>query len=345
MAMRWENIVARAKGKRAQKTEDTDSPRILRTSPRWGSSKRDEEDDNPSPGDPHELVSRFIWTHQSHFDDALEELKRGHKCSCWMWYIFPTPPWIVNGHERGSWTNMRYSLRTDEQAKAYLCLTHAGVNLRKNYYDASEAIVFHLEKGKTARQIVGIADEPKLISSWEYFAKMTSDEPDQALHLLITKGLALIKGPPGNGNKIKKKTKGFRSSKFPNYSSSDEEEPEGSLSPTPSAMSTTSNNNELSRSEINPSELSEMSRCTSEVSQSEIPTVDMAYCNSETKSPTATDGSSEPSMDQSNLENQVAIETDVATSTPVVYCDSVDCFTRVPCRIHQIHSLLSQEDA
>jgi uncharacterized protein (DUF1810 family) len=328
MATGWANIVARAKSKRTKK-EDNESPRALRTSPRWGSSRREEDDDNPSADDPHELVSRFVWTHQSHFDEALAELNRGHKCSCWMWYIFPTPPWIVNGHERGSWTNMKYALRTDEQARAYLHLTHAGVNLRKNYYDASAAVVFHLEKGRTARQIVGIADEPKLISSWEYFEKITHDEPDQALHNVIARGLALIKEPPGNGKKIKKKkTKGYQFN-----SSSDEAEPEGSLSPTPSAISTTSMNElaiSRSASDVTSELSSEMSRSTSEVSQ----TVEVVSdSNSEAKSPVASDVVCE--MDQPLGET--------STATPSVYCDSVECDNILPCRVHQIHSLLSQD--
>lgn len=157
------------------------------------STEDNEKEDDTE--DPHELVSRFIWTHDSHFEEALAELKRGRKCSCWMWYIFPTPPWIVNGIERGSWTNCRYALRTDEQAQAYLKLTHSGVNLRKNYLEASEAIVFHLDNGKSLRSIVGIADEPKLISSWEYFEKMTREEEDQGLHNVIVRGLELIRSP------------------------------------------------------------------------------------------------------------------------------------------------------
>jgi hypothetical protein len=71
------------------------------------------------PADPHDFIRRFIETHEEHFDIALSEIKRGKKRSCWSWFILPVAPWIVNGIERGSFTNRRYALRTDEQAKEY----------------------------------------------------------------------------------------------------------------------------------------------------------------------------------------------------------------------------------
>lgn len=84
--------------------------------------------------DPHDLFDRYIRTHACHFNDALSEIRNGRKSSCWMWYIFPTPPWIVNGREQGSWTNQKYSLRSDAQAEAYLKMEVDGVNLRFVYF-------------------------------------------------------------------------------------------------------------------------------------------------------------------------------------------------------------------
>ena len=83
---------------------------------------------NDDPNDPHNL-KRYVETH-GYYPGALREIQQGQKSSCWMWYIFPTPPWIVNGQERGSGTNAYYSLRTDEQAKAYLEWNRDGVNFR-----------------------------------------------------------------------------------------------------------------------------------------------------------------------------------------------------------------------
>ena len=56
--------------------------------------------------------------------------------------MFPTQPWVVNGVERGSWTNKQYCLRDatrgpqslvgHEACRAYLRYpTSAGVNLRE----------------------------------------------------------------------------------------------------------------------------------------------------------------------------------------------------------------------
>lgn len=354
MAVSWSTIVAKAKrSKKAREADDAPRP-PLRMSPRWGRARKEEEGES-NPEDPHELVSRFIWTHQQHFDEALEELKRGHKCSCWMWYIFPTPPWIVNGEERGSYQNARYSLRTDEQAKAYLSFIHAGVNLRKNYLEASEAIVYHLEKGKTARQIVGIADEPKLISSWEYFEKMTRDEEDQVLHNIITKGLALIKDPPHKSEAKAAKKHKYGKSIF--SASSDEEEP-GSASPAPSTTTTTRDD----MTEISVSELSsEINRSASEASSVEMAcdpqqTLDQSKVEEDTLesktsgisaadefaiSPTAMVCEPRPSVDQREVVDSTpdirppkAVVTSTGASSFPMYCTEVDCFNCQPCSEH-----------
>lgn len=95
--------------------------------------------------DKHNLYDRYVRHQRGCYNEALREIKAGQKCSCWMWYVFafiqisflvtlryvfPTPPFIVNGIERGSFMNQEYSLRTDEQALAYLEFEADGVNLR-----------------------------------------------------------------------------------------------------------------------------------------------------------------------------------------------------------------------
>ena len=77
--------------------------------------------------DPYNLRDRFVHTHKKYFNSALTEIERGQKQGCWSWYIFPVPPYVVNGRERGSGQNMRYALRDhrdgatgDAAALAYL---------------------------------------------------------------------------------------------------------------------------------------------------------------------------------------------------------------------------------
>ena len=62
--------------------------------------------------DPYDLRQRFIQQHREDFSTALAEIKQGRKQTCWSWYIFPTPPWIVGGQEMGSWTNQRVSVNS-----------------------------------------------------------------------------------------------------------------------------------------------------------------------------------------------------------------------------------------
>merc|ERR1719284_1114419 len=77
-------------------------------------------DVEPAPSsDPYDL-RRFTEKHRRHFEEALAEINRGHKTSCWSWYVLPTPPFVVDGRELGSATNRLYALKTDEEARAFL---------------------------------------------------------------------------------------------------------------------------------------------------------------------------------------------------------------------------------
>jgi hypothetical protein len=102
-----------------------------------------------SQKDKHNLYDRFVRSQNGCYREALREIKNGQKSSCWMWYVtmcspfnaahfsfllsryvFPTPPFIVNGIERGSFMNQEYSIRTDAQGLAYLEFEADGINLR-----------------------------------------------------------------------------------------------------------------------------------------------------------------------------------------------------------------------
>jgi uncharacterized protein (DUF1810 family) len=101
-----------------------------------------------------------------------------------MWYVYPTPPFIVNGVERGSWTNQRYALRSDQQAIAYLEFESDGVNLRNNYVEITTAVRDQLISGNTSGHLFGCVDKPKFLSSIKYFEKISKSVGDLELNNL-----------------------------------------------------------------------------------------------------------------------------------------------------------------
>lgn len=113
-----------------------------------------------------------------------------------MWYVIPTPPFIVNGVEMGSQINKRYCIRDQEEAEAFLAFTANGVNLRSNYLAMMEAIREKLLAGISAIALVGSADEPKLVSSVRFFEKLTRMVNDEALNDVCYEVLSLMRIHP-----------------------------------------------------------------------------------------------------------------------------------------------------
>ena len=132
--------------------------------------------------DPFDLRSRFVAEQKIVFAGALAEIKAGSKDSHWMWYVIPTPPFVMDGIERGSQMNREYALRDPppralegfQAARAYLDFPEEdGVNLRRNLCDIFVAIALQLERGKSARSLMGGMDEPKLKSAAKLFECVT----------------------------------------------------------------------------------------------------------------------------------------------------------------------------
>jgi len=142
--------------------------------------------------DRYDFIERFIVTHQQHYTDALQEIRSGKKRSCWSWYIIPTPPWIVDGEERGSFMNRKYALRTDDQAKAYLEFAYDGVNLRDNYLGILREIRDAVRRGVAFQYLLGYADAAKAKSSVEYFLRISKEMGDVELSELCWEVLELI---------------------------------------------------------------------------------------------------------------------------------------------------------
>eukprot|EP00565_Helicotheca_tamesis_P001415 CAMPEP_0185733536 /NCGR_PEP_ID=MMETSP1171-20130828/19829_1 /TAXON_ID=374046 /ORGANISM="Helicotheca tamensis, Strain CCMP826" /LENGTH=287 /DNA_ID=CAMNT_0028403297 /DNA_START=116 /DNA_END=976 /DNA_ORIENTATION=+ len=171
--------------------------------------------------DPHNIVPRFADNHLVFFPTALGEIRSGEKRSCWMWFILPTAPHIVNGVERGSIMNRRFALRGDEAVDAYLSLKRRydpydvndedekeegrEVDLRQNYIDMASAVHKQLERGERMASLFGPIDDVKAVSSFQLFEKAGIRRNDDELSSLCRKVLDLAES---NMNSKKKKRKG-----------------------------------------------------------------------------------------------------------------------------------------
>eukprot|EP00747_Dinoflagellata_sp_TGD_P189808 gnl/TRDRNA2_/TRDRNA2_50598_c0_seq1.p1 gnl/TRDRNA2_/TRDRNA2_50598_c0~~gnl/TRDRNA2_/TRDRNA2_50598_c0_seq1.p1 ORF type:complete len:306 (-),score=40.30 gnl/TRDRNA2_/TRDRNA2_50598_c0_seq1:183-1004(-) len=168
------------------------APAPARTPPTCG--KRMTRSDDPN--DPFNL-RRFTREQQNCFTTAVAEIKKGRKSSCWMWYVIPTPPHIVNGVEMGSTTNQYYSIRAGEdEGRAYLMYENDGMSLRVNYLTIMAAIRDQLRRGTTAMALMGTLDAPKLGSSAAFFERVTRHGFDDELNFVLREVLELINIEP-----------------------------------------------------------------------------------------------------------------------------------------------------
>lgn len=120
----------------------------------------------PEPQDDPFDLRRFVEAQERIYDQALTELRRGHKRSHWMWFIFPQIHGLGRSH-----TAQRFAIRSMEEARQYLHHPLLGPRLLE-CADAVLAI-----EGRTASQIFGYPDDLKLKSSMTLFAHAADAEP------------------------------------------------------------------------------------------------------------------------------------------------------------------------
>jgi len=137
-------------------------------------------------------LRRFTEAQRTAYPRALREIRTGRKSSCWMWFVIPTPPYVVNGVEKGSCNNRRFALRSAEEARAYLEFEADGVNLRSNYLEIMSAVRDQLRAGKQAIALMGSLDAPKLRSSAKLFEKVARETADLELHEVMTEMMELL---------------------------------------------------------------------------------------------------------------------------------------------------------
>jgi uncharacterized protein (DUF1810 family) len=118
-------------------------------------------------GDPYNL-ERFVVAQNAGgtYDSALDELRRGHKTSHWMWYVFPQIAGL--GQSQMSRT---YAIASLEEAKAYL--RHPALGPRLIQYAGLVASA----QARTAEHIFGSIDAQKLHSSMTLFLRAEPGEP------------------------------------------------------------------------------------------------------------------------------------------------------------------------
>jgi uncharacterized protein (DUF1810 family) len=109
-------------------------------------------------------LQRFVDAQNSIYGNVVNELKRGEKRTCWMWFVFPQ----VVGLGRTP-TAERYSIKSIEEAKAYIVHPILGVRLQE-----CTNLVINID-GKTANQIFGFPDDLKFCSSMTLFNHVAED--------------------------------------------------------------------------------------------------------------------------------------------------------------------------
>lgn len=108
-------------------------------------------------------LDRFVSAQARLYPQALAELRRGHKTSHWMWFVFPQ----IAGLGRSDIARF-YAIRDAEEARRYLRHPLLGPRL----IEATAAIV---AATGSAEAILGGIDAIKLRSSMTLFAAVADD--------------------------------------------------------------------------------------------------------------------------------------------------------------------------
>lgn len=119
-------------------------------------------------------LERFVAAQDSGgtYEQALAELRAGHKTSHWMWFVFPQ----ITGLGQSEMSR-RYAIASLEEAREYLAHPVLGPRL----IECSEALLTH--EGKSAAEILGGIDATKLRSSMTLFTRAAASNPSQTPHL------------------------------------------------------------------------------------------------------------------------------------------------------------------
>ncbi len=117
--------------------------------------------------DPHDL-ERFVAAQDAGatYARVVDELRRGHKLSHWMWFVFPQ----ITGLGRST-TSRHYAISSLEEARAYLVHPILGPRL------VACSTILATSAGLGASQVLGATDALKLRSSMTLFLRAAPSEP------------------------------------------------------------------------------------------------------------------------------------------------------------------------
>lgn len=110
-------------------------------------------------------LDRFIKEQQHSYNTAYAEVSQGAKRSHWMWWIFPQ----IAGLGMTS-TSQKYSIKSIEEARAFLTHPYLGKNLRE-----ISNLLLTLDTND-AYEVFGYPDNLKLCSSMTLFGEADSNE-------------------------------------------------------------------------------------------------------------------------------------------------------------------------
>ena len=111
-------------------------------------------------------LDRFVTAQTGVYEDALAELRHGHKDTHWMWFVFPQIAGLGS-----SPTSRTFAIASLDEARAYLAHPLLGERLREC------AQVLLATDGRSAEAILGPIDAQKLRSSMTLFHRAAPSEP------------------------------------------------------------------------------------------------------------------------------------------------------------------------
>jgi uncharacterized protein (DUF1810 family) len=110
-------------------------------------------------------LQRFVDAQQPHYSQVCAELRAGHKCSHWMWFIFPQ----MRGLGRSEMADF-YGISSRQEAEAYLQHPVLGPRLRE-----CTKLVNAVEE-RSVDDIFGSPDNLKFRSSMTLFANVAREK-------------------------------------------------------------------------------------------------------------------------------------------------------------------------
>lgn len=122
--------------------------------------------------EPASTLDRFVDAQRDTYDEALEELRDGHKRTHWMWFVLPQ----LRGLGRSAMAE-RYGLSDADEAIAYAAHPVLGPRL----VECVRALLAH--RTLTAKEILGSIDAMKLRSCLTLFMHVAPQVPEFSLAL------------------------------------------------------------------------------------------------------------------------------------------------------------------